>query len=218
MQLACNCDAQLGIAPGVIEAGVQVITSLVTGALARSAHARAKKQAWEDALQRIPEDNFVDYAAYVKDTPDLEKAWRGGTWHPGRGATRSEFGLIHIREFGPRKNVKIKALKPGKRPAPGPVSPGAISWPVQVLRKLPPLANPVPTVRGINDMTEAQRRQLERLENLRAREQYAAAYGDRPPVPQQSAGTFSIAGLEISPLTLILGGVVAYLLFNRGGE
>lgn len=134
----------------VAQAGIEIVSHVVTGALQRAAHRRAKRAAWEQALQRIPEDDYVDYAAYVKSQPDMLKAWQTGSWNPARGGTMADFGLINIREFGPREGVTLQVLKPGPRPDPGPTNGFSPAWPVEVLRKLPPLANPVPSVPGIN--------------------------------------------------------------------
>lgn len=149
----------LGLDPVVVAVAVRVaqeaVNLILGGALKRAAHARAKKQAWEVALQRIPEDAYIDYTAYVHDYPDLAAAWQSGSWSPGHGATQAEMGLIHIREFGPRDwGAGIKPLRPGPRPDAGPTNGFALSWPVMVLRQLPQLANPVPAIPGVN-MAEA---------------------------------------------------------------
>lgn len=140
----------LGAINFVAQAAAEIVTHVLTGALQRKAHARAKKQAWEQALQRIPEDDYVDYAQYVKDHDDLYKAWETGSWLTGHGATLPEFGLIHIRENGPRTNKPIKALKPGPRPDPGPRNKFSDNWPASVLHRMPPLSPIVPRVPGIN--------------------------------------------------------------------
>lgn len=145
----CDGPYSLG-AVGIDDAAIFVATELISGALARKAHKKAKQRAWKDALARIPEDDLVDYAAYVDSQDDLLKAWQTGSWLPARGATKAQFGLINIREFGPRDGVPIKVLPPGKRPSEGPTNGFAASYPVSVLRAMPPLSSIVPKVEGVN--------------------------------------------------------------------
>lgn len=208
-------ETGLGVV-GWDDAAVFVISEIVGGALQRAAHARAKKKAWEAALQRIPEDDFVDYADYVRSQPDLYNAWEKGLWLTGRGATLPEFGLIHIREFGPREGVKIKALKPGPRPNEGPSNGFAMGWPVQVLRKLKPLANPVPAIVGVNAMDAAPPATMtpERLALIESRNPARAAR-IRAMYPQLATPGLNVFGVKISPLILVTFAVGAYFIIRK---